>query len=92
MRRGMILGGMLLATPALAGQAPSWMKPGPGQETTATTCGICHTPEYIRMNSAFLTPDQWKAEVTKMQKAYGAPMDDNTVKEIADYLGKNYAR
>jgi hypothetical protein len=67
------------------------LKPGPGGDTTAATCTACHTTDYIVMNSIFLSPDGWKAEVTKMRAAYGAPIDDTTAAEIIDYLAKNYA-
>jgi hypothetical protein len=67
------------------------LKPGPGDETTAATCTACHTTDYIVMNSSFLPPDGWKAEVAKMRAAYGAPIDDTTAAEITDYLAKNYA-
>jgi sulfite dehydrogenase (cytochrome) subunit B len=74
---------------ALAADAP--LKPGPGDQTTVATCSGCHTSNYIIMNSAFLTPDAWKAEVTKMRTAFGAPIDDATAAEITAYLAKNYA-
>ena len=32
----------------------------------------------------------WDAEVTKMIKAFGAPISDDDAKVIADYLKKNY--
>jgi len=43
------------------------------------------------MNSVFLTPEQWKAEVGKMRNVFGAPIDDATEKQILEYLGSNYA-
>jgi hypothetical protein len=55
------------------------------------SCGICHTLNYIRMNSTFLTPDAWKAEVTKMRTALGAPIDDDTADVIVKYLSAEYA-
>jgi mono/diheme cytochrome c family protein len=91
MMRTLVLGAMLLAGPAMAQQAPGWMKPGPGQEEVAASCATCHTLDYIRMNSVFLTPDQWKAEVTKMRSAYGAPIDDETAAKIMEYLNANFA-
>ena len=39
----------------------------------------------------FLTPDAWKAEVTKMRKAFGGPIDDDTAAAIVKYLSANYA-
>ncbi len=85
----------LVATLSLMGQAAlaadATLKPGAGDDTTAATCSACHTTDYIVMNSAFLTPDAWKAEVTKMRSAFGAPIDDETAAEITAYLAKNYA-
>ena len=42
------------------------------------------------MNSPYPSAAVWTAEVTKMIKAFGAPIDDADAKVIADYLGKNY--
>jgi hypothetical protein len=43
------------------------------------------------MNSVFLTPSGWKAEVMKMRTAFGAPIDDDTAAAIIAYLGAQYA-
>jgi hypothetical protein len=43
------------------------------------------------MNSTFLTPEGWRAEVTKMRQAYGAPIDDGTADLIVKYLSEAYA-
>jgi hypothetical protein len=42
------------------------------------------------MNSPYLDAAGWTAEVTKMIKAFGAPIDDADAKAIAGYLAKNY--
>ena len=42
------------------------------------------------MNSPFPNAALWDAEVTKMIKAFGAPISDADAKTIADYLKKNY--
>ena len=78
------------AAPALA-QEPVTLKPGPGLDAVTTSCSVCHTLNYIRMNSVFLTPDAWKAEVTKMRDALGAPIDDDTANTIVKYLSATYA-
>ena len=49
-------------------------------DVVTSSCATCHTLNYIRMNSVFLTPDAWKAEVTKMRAAFGAPIDDEAAK------------
>jgi hypothetical protein len=42
------------------------------------------------MNSPFLNAAAWNAEVTKMIKAFGAPIGDGDAKDIAAYLAANY--
>ena len=81
-----LLAALLVASPALA----DGLKPGPGQDVTQAGCSTCHTTAYIEMNSPFLTPDAWKAEVTKMRAAFGAPIDDDAANDILAYLNKNY--
>ena len=78
------------AVPALA-QEPVALKPGPGLDAVTSSCSVCHTLNYIRMNSVFLSPDAWKAEVTKMREGYGAPIDDDTANTIVKYLSATYA-
>lgn len=85
---GLAVIALLAARGAVAADA---LKPGPGEDATAAACSACHTSDYIVMNSVFLTPDAWKAEVAKMRSAFGAPIDDATAAEIAAYLAKNYA-
>jgi mono/diheme cytochrome c family protein len=75
---------------ALADETPVQLKPGPGLDTVQGNCGACHTLAYIQMNSPFLSAAGWNAEVTKMIKAFGAPINDADAKAIADYLAKNY--
>jgi len=81
---------LLLAVPAFAEEAVQ-LKPGPGLDAVQESCAICHTLNYIRMNTVFLTPEVWKAEVTKMRAAYGAPITDETADIIIKYLSATYA-
>jgi hypothetical protein len=75
----------------LAADMPVPLKPGTGGDTAAAVCSACHTSDYIVMNSTFLTPEAWKAEVTKMRSAFGASIDDETATTITAYLAANYA-
>ena len=81
---------VLLPLPALADEKPVELKQGPGLEQVENNCGACHSLDYIPMNSPFLDAKGWEAEVTKMIKAYGAPIDDADAKAIAEYLKANY--
>ena len=80
----------LLAGTAFADEQAIKLKPGPGLDKVEGNCGGCHTLAYIPMNSVYLNHAGWTAEVTKMIKAYGAPIEDADAKAIKDYLTKNY--
>ncbi len=82
-----VLAGLL---PASAAEQPVQLKQAPGLDKVEANCQACHSLDYIPMNSPFLKPAQWDAEVTKMIKAYGAPIDEADAKAIADYLKANY--
>lgn len=82
---------VLVSRGAMADDAPAPLRPGPGADVASANCGTCHTSDYIAMNSVFLTSDGWRAEVTKMRTAFGAPIDDGTAAQIVAYLAANYA-
>jgi mono/diheme cytochrome c family protein len=78
------------ATAATAEEQPINLKAAPGVEQVEGNCGACHSLDYIEMNSPFLNAAGWNAEVTKMIKAFGAPIGEADAKVIVDYLAKNY--
>jgi sulfite dehydrogenase (cytochrome) subunit B len=61
------------------------LKPGPGMDAAARSCMTCHSVDYIYTQPP-LTRDQWTATVTKMKKVFGAPIPDNDVDTIVNYL------
>ena len=54
-------------------------------------CAACHGLDYIQMNPPFPSPAVSDAEVTKMIKAFGAPIEDAEAAAIKDYLTQNYS-
>ena len=90
--REFILIGLIavLAKPVWAQEKPIELKQGAGLEAVQANCSGCHCLDYIIMNSPFPSAAVWEAEVTKMIRAFGAPIDEATAKDIADYLKKNY--
>jgi sulfite dehydrogenase (cytochrome) subunit B len=66
------------------------LKPGTGLDAVQHNCRTCHSLDYIPMNSPFLDAAAWNAEVTKMIKAYGAPIGEADAKAITAYLANNY--
>ena len=67
-------------------------KPGPNLEVAQNTCTACHSADYIQTQprGPKFKKDFWQAEVTKMIKVYGAPIDDADVPKIVEYLAATY--
>jgi mono/diheme cytochrome c family protein len=80
----------LLVFPAAADEKPVQLKSGRGLEKVEANCAACHSLDYIEMNSPFLNASGWDAEITKMIKVFGAPIQEADVKDIAEYLKANY--
>jgi mono/diheme cytochrome c family protein len=85
------LAAAVLAVSAAADEKPVQLKKAAGLDKVETGCASCHSLDYVEMNSPFPTA-LWDAEVTKMIKTYGAPIDEADAKVIADYLKKNYGK
>lgn len=83
---------VLLAGTAMADEQEIKLKPGAGLDKVESNCQACHTLAYIPMNSVYLNAAGWDAEVGKMIKAYGAPIDDADAAAIKAYLTKNYGK
>jgi len=81
---------MAMATPAYADEKSVELKKAPGLDKVEGNCAACHSLDYIQMNSPAPTATFWDAEVTKMIKVFGAPVDDGDAKAITEYLSKNY--
>ncbi len=56
-----------------------------GRETAQTYCVMCHTGRYIALQPP-LPRATWLAEVTKMRTAYSAPIPEDKVAELVNYL------
>ncbi|WP_167772130.1 c-type cytochrome [Bradyrhizobium frederickii] len=66
-------------------------KPGPGLEVVKGNCSACHSADYIKTQPPMKDRKGfWQAEVTKMIKVYGAPIDDADIGKIVDYLAATY--
>ena len=67
-------------------------KPGPNLEVVQNNCTACHSADYIKTqpHGEKFKKDFWQAEVTKMIKVYGAPIEDADVGKIVEYLAATY--
>jgi cytochrome c5 len=66
-------------------------KPGPNLEVVQNNCTACHSADYVSTQPRMEKKrDFWQAEVTKMIKVYGAPIEDADIPKIVDYLVTTY--
>ena len=63
--------------------------PLPGYALATAMCYTCHSADYTRVQPVS-SRAYWKATVTKMQKTFGAPIPDEAVEPIVEYLVKTY--
>lgn len=85
-----LLAGLPLAVPAAEDAIE--LKSGPGRELVQTRCVMCHSLDYIPMNSPFLDRKGWEGSVNKMIRVMGAPVPDEEVPLIVEYLSTHYGR
>jgi hypothetical protein len=90
MRALMMLAALLIAVPASAGEQDIVPKEGQGRDLIAANGQICHSLDYIQINSPFLDQKKWEATVEKMIERYGAPIQAENVPAIVSYLSTNY--
>jgi mono/diheme cytochrome c family protein len=83
---------VLLPVGAWADESKVQLKDGPGRDKVAQNCSMCHSLDYIPLNSVFLDRKGWEASVGKMINAFGAPISKDDVPAIVEYLSKNYGQ
>jgi hypothetical protein len=68
------------------------LKPGPNLEVVQNNCTACHSVDYIttQPRGEKFKKDFWQAEVTKMIKVYGAPIEEADVGKIVEYLAATH--
>ena len=84
---------MVTCAPVAAAQEkPVELAAGPGRETVQAACGMCHSLDYIVINSPILDRAGWEKTVRKMTNVMGAPLTDEQVTIVVEYLSRYYAR
>jgi len=68
------------------------LAPGPAAAEVRAYCSVCHSADYIVANGTFLDRAGWEKEVRKMIKVMGAPIPEDQVGTILDYLANNYGK
>jgi cytochrome c5 len=65
---------------------------GAGRERVVAACSMCHSLDYIVMNSPFQDQTGWEKTVKKMATVYGAPLTAEETAAIVAYLTSHYGR
>jgi mono/diheme cytochrome c family protein len=90
---GWFLAGLIggLAAPAVAADETAFVLPeGEGRERVQAMCSMCHSLDYIAINSPFQDRAAWEKTVRKMVNVMGAPLPEEDVAAIVDYLARHY--
>ena len=90
--RTLLVLALLSVFPAFAGESDFHLKQGPGKQLVEANCTMCHSLDYIQMNSPFLDRKGWEGSVNKMIKVMGAPIAEADVQIIVDYLASQYGK
>lgn len=91
LRLGFAACALLSGGSAVAGEEAIELKNGPGRDVTAARCVVCHSLDYIQMNSAVMDRSGWEKNIRKMIDRFGATVTDEEARAILDYLSRNYA-
>jgi hypothetical protein len=59
--------------------------PGLGADIAGGQCQICHSAGMV-LTQPPLKRDEWRAEIMKMRTAYGAPIPEDQVGALVEYL------
>jgi cytochrome c5 len=77
---------------AAADEASLRLTEGPGLMQVQASCSMCHSLDYILMNSPFQDKAAWEKTVNKMVKVMGAPMTADDVAAVVAYLDTHYGK
>lgn len=77
---------------ATAGENQILLKDRPGKNQVVGQCAICHSLDYITMNTKISDRAGWEKTVDKMINVMGASIDGADKQIIIDYLAQNYGK
>lgn len=62
----------------------------PGYQLTLQQCSTCHSAHYAEYQPPNSGAGYWNAQVLRMKKVFKAPIPDEEIPTIVDYLNKTY--
>lgn len=92
-RGAMLVAGVVLPVLATAADETSLrLADGAGLERVQSYCSMCHSLDYILMNSPFQDKAAWEKTVNKMVKVMGAPLTADDIPVVVSYLDSHYGK
>lgn len=76
---------VLKSTKVTLPESTAMFPPGPGADVANGNCLACHSVGMV-LNQPVMPKAAWQAEVSKMRNVYKAPVPENEVGAIVDYL------
>jgi cytochrome c5 len=90
---GSLIAGIAIVMPALAADESSVvLAAGPGRGKVQAACSMCHSLDYVVMNSPFQDKAAWEKTVRKMITVMRAPLTEDEVAVIVAYLDRHYGK
>jgi cytochrome c5 len=86
---------VVLAVPiaiAAADETSIRLAEGAGLTQVQASCSMCHSLDYILMNSPFQDKAGWEKTVNKMVKVMGAPLTADDIATVVGYLDSRYGK
>ena len=80
------------ALPAAANESDIVLTNDPGRAQVQSACSMCHSLDYIIMNSPIQDQAGWEKTVKKMVTVYGAPLTAEESAAIIAYLASHYGK
>ena len=62
----------------------------PGYAKAQAICAACHSAEYMQYQPATAARAYWEAMTRRMKVVFNAPVSDEDIPLIVDYLAKTY--
>ena len=62
----------------------------PGYQTTLANCSTCHSAHYAEYQPPNSGKGYWQATVVKMKNVFKAPINEEDVPAIVEYLTETY--
>ncbi|HJW11362.1 MAG TPA: cytochrome c, class I [Albitalea sp.] len=91
---GLVAAGMAIAsakTIQLPPDGVQWKEsPLPGYAKVTANCVACHSAEYAQYQPPSAARPYWDAMVKRMKAVFNAPVADEDMPLIVDYLAKTY--